>query len=89
MGARVIGVASTDEKRALAMAAGAESTIDPLTEESESVFAFPADRGMYHGEKLVFTRDAAGLHVTVDGNPRVMQTLPAVLNGKRIRRCDP
>ncbi len=38
---------------------------------------------------FVFTRDAAGLHVTVDGNPRVMQTLPAVLNGKRIRRCDP
>ncbi len=33
MGARVIGVASTDEKRALAMAAGAESTIDPLTED--------------------------------------------------------
>lgn len=34
--------------------------IDPLTEESENVFAFPADRGMYHGEKLVFTRDATG-----------------------------
>ncbi len=34
--------------------------IDPLTEESENVFAFPADRGMYHGEKLVFTRDANG-----------------------------
>ncbi|MCE9567010.1 MAG: serine hydrolase [Planctomycetes bacterium] len=34
--------------------------IDPLTEESENVFAFPADRGMYHGEKLVFTRDKDG-----------------------------
>ena len=34
--------------------------IDPLTEEAENVFAFPADRGMYHGEKLVFTRDATG-----------------------------
>jgi len=34
--------------------------IDPLTEESASVFAFPADRGMYHGEKLVFTRDKNG-----------------------------
>ena len=33
MGARVIGVASTDEKRALAIAAGAESVIDPLTED--------------------------------------------------------
>jgi serine beta-lactamase-like protein LACTB len=34
--------------------------IDPLTEESENVFAFPVDRGMYHGEKLVFTRDRSG-----------------------------
>jgi CubicO group peptidase (beta-lactamase class C family)/D-alanyl-D-alanine dipeptidase len=34
--------------------------IDPLTEESEDVFAFPADRGMYYGEKLVFTRDKSG-----------------------------
>jgi serine beta-lactamase-like protein LACTB len=34
--------------------------IDPLTEESENVFAFPKDRGMYHGEKLVFTRDKSG-----------------------------
>ncbi|MBA4191158.1 MAG: serine hydrolase [Planctomycetaceae bacterium] len=39
--------------------------IDPLTEESENVFAFPADRGMYHGEKLVFTRDKAGLATKV------------------------
>jgi serine beta-lactamase-like protein LACTB len=34
--------------------------IDPLTEESENVYAFPTDRGMYHGEKLIFSRDAAG-----------------------------
>jgi len=34
--------------------------IDPLTEESENVFAFPASAGMYYGEKLVFTRDASG-----------------------------
>jgi serine beta-lactamase-like protein LACTB len=34
--------------------------IDPLTEESDDVFAFPADRGMYHGEKLVFARDKTG-----------------------------
>jgi serine beta-lactamase-like protein LACTB len=34
--------------------------IDPLTEEGEDVFAFPSDRGMYHGEKLVFTRDKTG-----------------------------
>ena len=40
--------------------------IDPLTEESENVFAFPANRGMYHGEKLVFTRDANGRATKVE-----------------------
>jgi serine beta-lactamase-like protein LACTB len=34
--------------------------IDPLTEEGDDVFAFPADRGMYFGEKMVFTRDKNG-----------------------------
>ncbi|MFO0937411.1 MAG: serine hydrolase [Gemmataceae bacterium] len=34
--------------------------IDPLTQETENVFAFPKDRGMYHGQKLEFTRDASG-----------------------------
>jgi serine beta-lactamase-like protein LACTB len=34
--------------------------LDQLTEESPDVFAFPPDRGMYHGEKLKFTRDANG-----------------------------
>ncbi|WP_227254867.1 serine hydrolase [Frigoriglobus tundricola] len=34
--------------------------IDPLTQESDDVYAFPADRGMYHGEKLIFTRDKTG-----------------------------
>jgi serine beta-lactamase-like protein LACTB len=33
---------------------------DPLTEEGNDVFAFPAAAGMYHGEKLHFKRDAAG-----------------------------
>src|SRR5262249_21477970 len=31
----------------------------PLAEESENVFAFP-DFGLYHGEKLIFTRDNKG-----------------------------
>src|SRR4029079_7106053 len=31
----------------------------PLTEESENVYKFP-DFGLYHDEKLVFTRDPAG-----------------------------
>ncbi len=32
----------------------------PLTEESENVFAFPKEAGLYHGEKLIFTRDSDG-----------------------------
>jgi serine beta-lactamase-like protein LACTB len=32
----------------------------PLTEQSENVFAFPPDVGLYHGEKLIFTRDEKG-----------------------------
>lgn len=39
--------------------------LDPLTEESENVFAFP-NRGMYFGEKLIFTRDAAGRATQVE-----------------------
>jgi serine beta-lactamase-like protein LACTB len=39
--------------------------IDPLTEESENVFAFP-NRGMYIGEKFVFTRDKAGRATQVE-----------------------
>lgn len=37
----------------------------PLAEESENVFAFP-DFGLYHGEKLVFARDAAGRATKVE-----------------------
>jgi D-alanyl-D-alanine dipeptidase len=32
----------------------------PLTEINENEFAFPANAGLYHGEKLKFTRDADG-----------------------------
>jgi hypothetical protein len=34
--------------------------MDPLTELSPDVFAFPADGGLYHGERLVFHRDERG-----------------------------
>ena len=34
---------------------------DPLTELSEDVYAFPARRGMYHGEALAFDRGADGV----------------------------
>jgi len=36
------------------------SEIDELTEVSPDVFLFPTDGGLYHGERLVFRRDARG-----------------------------
>ena len=47
--------------------------INPLTEESENVFAFPPDRHMYHGQKLIFTRDATGRATRVEAAKVVME----------------
>ncbi|HEY1190558.1 MAG TPA: serine hydrolase [Gemmata sp.] len=47
--------------------------IDPLTQESDDVFAFPAGSGMYYGEKLVFTRDKAGRATKVNSANVVME----------------
>jgi serine beta-lactamase-like protein LACTB len=41
------------------------TSLYPLKEESETVFAFP-DYGLYHGEKLVFTRDKSGRATQVE-----------------------
>jgi CubicO group peptidase (beta-lactamase class C family)/D-alanyl-D-alanine dipeptidase len=38
----------------------------PLEEESKDVYLFPKDHGLYHGEKLVFTRDKAGKATKVE-----------------------
>jgi CubicO group peptidase (beta-lactamase class C family)/D-alanyl-D-alanine dipeptidase len=38
----------------------------PLKEESKDVYAFPTEGGLYHGEKLVFHRDAKGKATGVD-----------------------
>ncbi len=38
----------------------------PLTEESENVYAFPPDVGLYHGEKLIFTRNDKGKATRVE-----------------------
>jgi serine beta-lactamase-like protein LACTB len=38
----------------------------PLTEESENVYAFPRDAGLYHGEKLIFSRDGKGKATKVE-----------------------
>ena len=40
--------------------------IDVLTEESPDEFSFPKLGGMYHGEKLIFTRDKAGRATQVE-----------------------
>jgi serine beta-lactamase-like protein LACTB len=32
----------------------------PLEEESENVYSFPKENGLYHGEKLIFERDKKG-----------------------------
>ena len=55
MGARVIAVASSPEKRALAMAMGAESTIDPLTEDVKA-----RARELTGGEGLDLVYDVVG-----------------------------
>lgn len=47
--------------------------VNPLTEESENVFAFPPDRHMYHGQKLVFTRDATGRATRVEAAKVVLE----------------
>jgi CubicO group peptidase (beta-lactamase class C family)/D-alanyl-D-alanine dipeptidase len=44
----------------------------PLTEESENVFQFP-DFGLYHGEKLIFTRDKNGRATKVNAANVVME----------------
>ncbi|HEV7915287.1 MAG TPA: Ivy family c-type lysozyme inhibitor [Albitalea sp.] len=38
---------------------------------------------------FVFYRNAQGLFATVEGSPKVMAVLPAVLRGQRVRHCDP
>jgi D-alanyl-D-alanine dipeptidase len=40
--------------------------IDRLTELSADVFAFPEEGGLYHGERLVFRRDARGRATAVE-----------------------
>ncbi len=40
--------------------------LDPLEEVSRDAFKFPANRGLYHGESLKFTRDASGRATRVE-----------------------
>jgi CubicO group peptidase (beta-lactamase class C family)/D-alanyl-D-alanine dipeptidase len=38
----------------------------PLEEETKDVYRFPSEGGLYHGEKLIFRRDAAGKATEVE-----------------------
>jgi serine beta-lactamase-like protein LACTB len=63
--------------------------VDLLTEESDDVFAFPTDRGMYHGEKLVFTRDATGRATKVEAARVVFERRTIVGEGGETFRIKP
>jgi serine beta-lactamase-like protein LACTB len=45
----------------------------PLEEESENVYRFLAEYGLYHGEKLIFTRDSRGKATKVEAASVVFQ----------------
>lgn len=45
----------------------------PLKEESDNVYLFPEEFGLYHGEKLVFKRDATGRATQVEAASIVFQ----------------
>jgi CubicO group peptidase (beta-lactamase class C family)/D-alanyl-D-alanine dipeptidase len=49
---------------------------DPLEEVSDDVFKFPAAVGMYHGEKVVFTRDKGGRATQAQASGVVFERRP-------------
>jgi serine beta-lactamase-like protein LACTB len=49
---------------------------DPLEEESENVFKFPAEIGMYHGERLICTRDKTGRATQAQASGVVFERRP-------------
>ncbi len=59
----------------------------PLTEESATVFKFP-DYGLYHGDKIVFKRDAAGQATEVDAASVLFKRRPLLKPGE-IHRITP
>lgn len=56
----------------------------PLEEISPDVYAFP-DYGLYHGERLIFSRDAAGTAARVEAASVVFRRRPAGLSGDTFR----
>lgn len=60
----------------------------PLKEITQDVFAFP-DYGLYHGEKLVFKRDAYGLATEVNAAEVIFKRRPVSLQEGETFRIQP
>jgi serine beta-lactamase-like protein LACTB len=61
----------------------------PLEEESKDVYRFPADTGLYHGEKLIFHRNADGKATQVEAAHVVFQRRPIDGEDGRTFRIQP
>jgi D-alanyl-D-alanine dipeptidase len=61
----------------------------PLEEESENVFRFPAEYGLYHGEKLIFTRDKQGRATKVEAASVVFERRKIVGEDGKTFRLEP
>jgi CubicO group peptidase (beta-lactamase class C family)/D-alanyl-D-alanine dipeptidase len=48
----------------------------PLEQESKDVYRFPAESGLYHGERLVFRRDQTGMATEVEAARVVFKRRP-------------
>ena len=61
----------------------------PLEQESENAYRFPSDTGLYHGEKLIFRRNAAGKATEVEAAQVVFQRRPIDGEDGRTFRIQP
>ena len=61
----------------------------PLTEISPDIFAFPEEGGLYHGERLVFTRDENGRATSVEAASVVFERRDVGTEAGGTFRIDP
>ena len=61
----------------------------PLTEISPDVYAFPDEGGLYHGERLIFTRDANGRATSVEAASVVFERRDVGTEAGGTFRIDP
>lgn len=61
----------------------------PLTEISPDIYAFPEQGGLYHGERLVFTRDANGRATSVEAASVVFERRDVGTEAGGTFRIDP